>query len=907
MTLLGPSGCGKTTLLRIVAGLTEPDDGRILLDEVDVTAHPPERRAVNLVFQNYALFPHLDVRGNVEYGLRAHRVPAAEARTRVDETLAALGLEALAARRVSEISGGQAQRVALARALVNRPKVLLLDEPLSALDLQLRKQMQHELRRIHRTFRTTFVYVTHDQAEALTMSDRIVVMNAGSIEQVGTPSEIYSDPRSVFVAGFVGESSILPGTLLALDGERATIRLTGASAVIEARARGVDRAAGDEVGVVVRPEAASVARDGSGVLSGTVADAWFAGNCHALRVEVADGSLLRVDVPVGSAHGAFEPGDAIALDLDRDSVVARAVTARAGRGRWLPLGAAPTALYLAALLVVPICTLLVYSFFESAFFGVEETFTLASYREVLGEDLYRKLILRSIAVALIVAAFTIPIAYALAYAITFRIRRGVLVLVLLIAPMFASYVVRVFAWKLILGPTGFVNRGLLELGLIDEPLRFLLYGRFAVTLTLTTILIPLAMLPIYSALQNVPRELLEASRDLGESPLRTFLRVTLPLSASAVTAAFVFVVLLAGADYLTPQLVGGRSGFLVGRAIADQFGPAGDLPLGGALSFVTLLAFVVVIAGVLAVAKALASLIRRIDSARPARRPRGRRGPASARFGWHAFVGVVTIVLYAPLVVVVLMSFATSTTLPIRSLTMSSYSEVFEASGFTSAVGKSALVALLAVVLALPIGVPAAFAVARRRFRLRGALLGLTAVPLLVPGVVVGVAILTTLGVLDLLPGFWPTVLAHVWLTLPFVVLIVHARLERFDGRLEEAARDLGSTAARALRTVTFPIIAPTLFATAIIVWVWSMDEFLVSNFIVGTDTTLPVYLFSQLRFGVTPVVDAVASLMLVASLSVLGIAAVLFRRAARRRAAPGGEVETFTSTVAGAHTATRA
>jgi spermidine/putrescine transport system permease protein len=575
--------------------------------------------------------------------------------------------------------------------------------------------------------------------------------------------------------------------------------------------------------------------------------------------------------------------------------------------RWLPPRAAPATLYLSALLVVPICTLLVYSFFESSFFGVEETFTLEAYHEVLTEDLYRTLILRSIAVALIVALFTIPIAYALAYAITFRIKRGVLVLVLLLAPMFASYVVRVFAWKLILGPTGFVNRGLAELGVIDEPLRFLLYGRFAVTLTLTTILIPLAMLPIYSSLQNVPRDLLEASRDLGEPPLRTFLRVTLPLTSSAVAAAFVFVVLLAGADYLTPQLVGGRSGFLVGRAIADQFGPAGDFPLGGALSFVTLLAFVVVIAAVLFGARLIAKAWRRAEPAlrrrrAPVRRAERRRG--GLRYGWHAFVGLIALVLYAPLAVVLLMSFAGSTTLPIRSLSMSAYGEVFDSSGFTSAVATSALVALLAVLVALPVGVPAAFALARSRFRLRGTVFGLTAVPLLVPGVVVGVAILTTLGVLDLLPGFWPTVGAHVWLTLPFVVLIVHARLERFDPRLEEAARDLGSGSLRTLRTVTIPIIAPTLMATAIIVWVWSMDEFLVSNFIVGTDTTLPVYLFSQMRFGVTPVVDAVAALMLVASLVVLGLGAAAFRYAARRRATPAGEVESFTGAVAAAHRA---
>jgi ABC-type Fe3+/spermidine/putrescine transport system ATPase subunit len=321
VTLLGPSGCGKTTLLRIVAGLTEPDEGRVLLDGEDVTAHPPERRAVNLVFQSYALFPHLDVRANVEYGPRAHGMDPAEASTRVDETLAALGLGPLAARRVSEISGGQAQRVALARALVNRPKVLLLDEPLSALDLQLRKQMQHELRRIHRTFRTTFVYVTHDQAEALTMSDRIVVMNAGRIEQVGTPPEIYADPRSEFVAAFVGESSILRGRLERVDGARAVVRLHDADAVVEARARTGELQPGAEVAVVVRPEAVRPAGPAGGVLGATVADVWFAGDCYGVRLELAGGANLRLDLPAGERE-IPAPGDALSLELDRDTVVA---------------------------------------------------------------------------------------------------------------------------------------------------------------------------------------------------------------------------------------------------------------------------------------------------------------------------------------------------------------------------------------------------------------------------------------------------------------------------------------------------------------------------------------------------------------------------------------------------------
>ncbi|MBL7495193.1 ABC transporter ATP-binding protein [Frankia sp. CNm7] len=208
-SLLGPSGCGKTTTLRMIGGFEEPSRGQILLHGVDVTATPPNRRDVNLVFQSYALFPHLDVAGNIAFGLRRKGVARAEARRRVGEILELVELGALADRRPRELSGGQQQRVALARALVNRPRALLLDEPLGALDLKLRETMQIELKRIQREVGITFVYVTHDQGEALTMSDRIAVMNKGRIEQLAPPRELYERPRTGFVASFIGTCNVL--------------------------------------------------------------------------------------------------------------------------------------------------------------------------------------------------------------------------------------------------------------------------------------------------------------------------------------------------------------------------------------------------------------------------------------------------------------------------------------------------------------------------------------------------------------------------------------------------------------------------------------------------------------------------------------------------------------------------
>ena len=218
ITLLGSSGCGKTTTLRIIAGLETPDSGKVYLEGKDVTALAPEARDVNTVFQNYALFPHMTVADNIGYGLKLKKIPKAEIKKRVSEMLELVQLPGYEKRKPSELSGGQRQRVAIARSLVNNPKVLLLDEPLGALDLQLRRAMQLELKRLQKKLGITFIYITHDQEEAINMSDRIAVMNKGTFEQIGTPDEIYNHPKTSYVATFVGNANILKGELVGMDG-----------------------------------------------------------------------------------------------------------------------------------------------------------------------------------------------------------------------------------------------------------------------------------------------------------------------------------------------------------------------------------------------------------------------------------------------------------------------------------------------------------------------------------------------------------------------------------------------------------------------------------------------------------------------------------------------------------------
>ncbi|MFL6039620.1 MAG: ABC transporter ATP-binding protein [Gaiellaceae bacterium] len=249
-TLLGPSGCGKTTTLRVIAGFEQPDTGRVVIDGDDVEGLPPFRRPTNTVFQSYALFPHLSVGENVAFGLKRKGVPREEMQRRVGEELDRVGLSAEANRKPNQLSGGQQQRVALARALVNRPSVLLLDEPLGALDLKLRKRLQIELKDIQRDVGITFIYVTHDQEEALTMSDRIAVMNSGRVEQMAEPEEVYDRPATTFVAGFIGVSNLMPGRVTK-PGDRGEVELD-AGVTVNASVNGF--AAGERCHAVVRPE-----------------------------------------------------------------------------------------------------------------------------------------------------------------------------------------------------------------------------------------------------------------------------------------------------------------------------------------------------------------------------------------------------------------------------------------------------------------------------------------------------------------------------------------------------------------------------------------------------------------------------------------------------------------------------
>lgn len=359
ITLLGSSGCGKTTTLRIIAGLEQPDAGSVWLDGREVTGLEPNQRDVNTVFQNYALFPHMNVAENIGYGLKLKKVPKSEIRKKVSQMLELVQLEGYEKRKPSELSGGQKQRVAIARALVNNPKVLLLDEPLGALDLQLRRAMQIELKHLQKKLGITFIYITHDQEEAINMSDRIAVMRDGRIEQIGTPDEIYNHPKTSYVATFVGNANILHGVAESIQGENAIVKIGNDRVIVKLETSQQDTggkqylSAGEKVTLAVRSEnillqetavigdtgtdhrdTVDISVSGGGLdahnensvsgLQATVTEKNFAGGQLRVTLKLSDGTQLiasRYGIDASVAEGqtvrcSFLPADAVLVDRE---------------------------------------------------------------------------------------------------------------------------------------------------------------------------------------------------------------------------------------------------------------------------------------------------------------------------------------------------------------------------------------------------------------------------------------------------------------------------------------------------------------------------------------------------------------------------------------------------------------
>ncbi|MEH7442666.1 ABC transporter ATP-binding protein [Bacillus sp. JJ1122] len=321
-TFLGPSGCGKTTTLRMIAGFYYPTKGVVRFGDKDMTRVPPEKRNTGMVFQNYALFPHMTVFENVAFGLRVRKIASGELKARVQDVLRKVRLEQYAERQVSQLSGGQQQRVALARALVIEPEILLLDEPLSNLDAKLRDEMRAEILRLQKEYKITTIYVTHDQAEALSMSDRIAVFNFGVCHQVGTPSEIYNEPANDFVASFIGEINLLPVKVDGVDEERVSVSAGEDQFVVHNTAFNFNREHGDgELALSIRPESVKILAekaDRPNVFAGKVEDVQFFGTIINVRVRV-NGLLLEVNV-LNHVSANLKPGADVWVELPADQI-----------------------------------------------------------------------------------------------------------------------------------------------------------------------------------------------------------------------------------------------------------------------------------------------------------------------------------------------------------------------------------------------------------------------------------------------------------------------------------------------------------------------------------------------------------------------------------------------------------
>ncbi len=547
-TLLGPSGCGKTTLLRLIAGFEQPSSGSIRLYGERMEGLPPFRRPVNTVFQSYALFPHMSVAENIGFGLEMQGRPRSEIGATVSRMLELVKLPEVGKRRADQLSGGQQQRIALARALASRPKVLLLDESLSALDLKLRKEMQIELKRLQHETGITFIFVTHDQEEALTMSDRIAVMSKGKVLQVGTPSDIYEAPLNRAVADFIGETNFLEG---------------------QADADGVRLADGQRL---------------------------------AGHVQVVDGI-----VPAQSGgEGAGADSRRRHPGARRMSTAGRPTAQQSAERRQLRrrlLLSSPAMLMLVLFLVIPLGIMFAVSIQQSGDYGGVKwgQHSLEAYLNFLWErDLddslvfnadYLGIFQRSFWLSLLTTLGCLALGFPTALYLALQPeRRRNLLLFLVTVPFWTNLLVRVYAWILLLRNGGLVDAGLQGIGLTDTGLG-LLYTDNAVIIGLLYTYLPFMVLPIYTSLEKMDWRLVEAAFDLGANRWKALRRVIVPLAMPGIVAGCILVFIPALGSYIIPELLGGGKALMIGNLIQLQFGTAHNWPFGAALSF-ALLAFV---------------------------------------------------------------------------------------------------------------------------------------------------------------------------------------------------------------------------------------------------------------------------------------------------------------------------
>ncbi|MHB9095007.1 MAG: ABC transporter permease subunit [Eubacteriales bacterium] len=542
----------------------------------------------------------------------------------------------------------------------------------------------------------------------------------------------------------------------------------------------------------------------------------------------------------------------------------------------------PVTLYLLAFLVVPLINFFVYSFKIAENESVTRTVSLSNYARIFSQSLYLSIVLQTIIIGLVVGAITVLLAFLFSYVITFHLPRlKDQMLLLTLISMLSSYLVRIYAWKSILGSTGVLNQFLQYIGIINEPLSIFLYNKFAIIITLVHILLPLSILPIYSAMQNIDKRVVEAARDLGSSGLQSFIKIIIPLSSQGIIASFIFVFILAAGDYVTPQLMGGNSGVMLGRVIYDQFAITFDWPFGSALSFFLLFVFLG-IAGLFVLLKYLLPIIQKIRINPINRKPSdSMRSGAAQRWlftvlksiPWpqlYAF-GIIAF-LYIPLVLVIIFSFneARAGIFPIEKLSFKWYEQTLTDPIFLISLKNSLWVGFITVAISVVLGLLGSLAITRDKLRWKKGFMFILSLPITLPGIIIGASLLSMFTSFNVKATVNTAIIGHVLFTVPFVILSLNARLNDFDRRIEEAGRDLGANLWQVFIKITLPNIAVSLIGAALLVLALSLDEFLITFFTIGSDSTLPILIWSMMRRGVSPSINVVATLMLVSSFLVM-------------------------------------
>jgi len=531
-------------------------------------------------------------------------------------------------------------------------------------------------------------------------------------------------------------------------------------------------------------------------------------------------------------------------------------------------------------LALPIFTLVVYSFWTQDYIHIDKTATLANYQTFADKWMYGGLLFKSIKMAATVTLVNVMLAYPIAYFLAFRVKKNIMTwLILINLPFWTSYLLRVLAWKIMLGNSGVINSTLLGLDIIQGPLEFLLYSRFAVVLTLVHAWAAFAILPIYLSLSKIDRSLLEAGADLGEGPVRRFLRITLPLSMPGVIAAAVIQFIPTVGDYITPMMVGGPKGMMFGQIIAAQFGEANNMPMGSALTIIMMMTITLIVFTFIWLAQRGTVKRREMEATFAANQ---QDGGAGQKYGpLFIYVVIYLMFLYIPSLMLPIFSFNDSVqmALPLKGFTFDWYLGIPDRPGLIEALGNSFKLAIPVAIISTTLATLAAKALTRYRMPGQGVVMAFIMLPMVMPGIILAVGLLVLVLAIDAQPSLWTIGVAHVVVNVPFSTLIIRARLEGFAKSIEEAAQDLGENAWVTFWRVTFPLILPGIGACLILTFTASFDEFLFALFLGGNKVTLPVYMWTQVRFPQTlPTILALGTCIFLGSILLIGTAEWLRR-----------------------------